>query len=312
MIIKKLLSIVAAATMAVTSLTGAMYASSTELDYFSFSYASGGYYLASLNGSKDFSSITSLDFPDKYNDDSHGEADVKLNSASLSNNNSITSVKTSSSSASLGATAFRGLNALQEVRYTNKNDLEFSALTFSQCSTTLKNIYIYASSVSFTVARTSKMAFMTFKDIPDAKIHVVKDSGVKQQIVDGTKGGTAPVPESMIIEDLTDDRKTSSIEINCADINYGTKGGFKPSVTVKLDNVENADLKNKVTLAMYNNSECTGRALEYNSDDLAVGHYWIKASLDGTDEYKGSTAVKEVQVKDPDLSLPSNRSSVLR
>ena len=280
-------------------------------EYFTFSKSSSNYYNVSLDQNYDYSKVSEINFPTNYIVDGQ-TYEVKLNKASLSSNDTIRTITIPTSSVSTSPSAFTGLNALECVKYTNKNALEFSALTFSGCSSTLKDVYIYASSVSFTAARTSKMAFMTFKDIPDAKIHVVKDSGVKQQIVDGTKGGSAPVPENMIVEDLTDDRKTSSIEISCADINYGIKGGFKPSVTVKVDNVENASLKEKVTLALYGNSECTGKDLGYTSDNLAVNHYWLKATLEGTDDYKGATAVKEVQVVDPNAAMKLGLDALIK
>ena len=316
MIIKKLLSIVAAATMAITSLTGAMFVSALDYNqYFSFIYAPGyGAYTAILNTNADFSVLSNgeLIVPNSYDDKSNGELPIVIESleASSSGNSSIKSIKTNSSYASTSRRAFRYLNALTTVTYTNTETLHFEERTFQDCPSSLTDIYIHASSVSFNETKiNSRSVFYA----TNAKIHVVKDSGVKQQIIDGTKSGSYPVSESQIVEDLTDDRKTSSIEINCADINYGTKGGFKPSVTVKLDNVENADLKNQVKLEIHGNAECTDSpSYKYNSDDLALGHYWIKASLDDTDEYKGATAVKEVQVVDPNAAMKLGLDALIK
>ncbi len=308
--LKKVLSLVLSLILVTSCITITGNAINTDI-YFQYTKI-GSVYEASFKSEVDLTGVSDLVIPEDFNDGLNGILPVALNTLGTNNaGNTIRTVKTASPTLSVAVSAFSGLNSLEKVEYTCKDILTIKHRTFESCSTTLKDIYIYASSVVFD-GRFAPRAFTTFKDIPDAKIHVVKDSGVKQQIVDGTKGGSAPVPESMIVEDLTDERKTSSIEINCADINYGTKGGFKPSVTVKLDNVENAELKDKVKLEIHGNAECTDSpSYKYNSDDLAVGHYWIKASLDGTDEYKGSTAVKEVQVKDPNEALKTGLKAVI-
>ena len=256
---------------------------------------------------------TEIIMPETYDDGQNGSHDVVLfdfNTSSLKDS-VVTKIEFNSNSPSLLSTrTFRYFDKLEEVVFKYANSDFKLGQVFYSCQDTLKRVDIYATGISSSF---NASAFRTFIEHSNSKIHVVKDSGVKQQIIDATKSGSAPVPESMIVEDLIDSRKASSIEINCADINYGTKGGFKPSVTVKLDNVENASLKEKVKLEIHGNAECTDSpSYKYNSDDLNLGHYWLKATLEGTDEYKGATAVKEVQVVDPNAAMKLGLDALIK
>ena len=295
--VKKLLSLLSAAAMALTSLTGAMTftaSAATDNSYFKFDYSSGyGGYTATLNPDADFSSMSEVEFPSTYNDNTNGELPVIFYQAGITND-TITSITTSSTYLSTGATAFQGLNALEEVKYTCKGTLTFSAITFMNCPATLNKIYIDASSITFT-GRTGPMAFMNFAtNNSSAKIYVTSED-VKNQIVNGTKSNAmAAVPENMI-EVVESELPTAEVEIACDDITYGTEGGFNPTVTVKVDGqpVEDA----KVTIKLYRDSDCISEfGSGYTYDKIPVGTYYLKAVVEGTDTYVGNSAVKEVQV----------------
>ena len=285
--------------------------SAEEMNFLKFTYVSNrsGYSVdldanyMSMDPQKD------LNIPETYDDKVNGEASVVWCNGSLgllSDDNFFESIKFPKGFTETVSKQFRRLKSLRDIYWLNKDSLNLVDSTFRDASNSITNVYIYASNVSVDAS-----AFRTLNTNLSAKIHVTSQA-VKDAIVEKTKTGSYPVPEDMIVVDLKDERPTSSIEISCADINYGTKGGFKPSVTVKVDNVENASLKEKVTLALYNNSECTGRDLGYTSDDLNLGHYWLKATLEGTDEYKGATAVKEVQVVDPNAAMKLGLDALIK
>ncbi len=265
-----------------------------------------------------------INIPDSFDGHNISMVDLKTNintylpfgddtiTKSLTYNKYIRDTSSSGSS-----TAYRyelaRFKVLKTVKYLyNGNDfilqsnLAYESVTNN--SNSIEDIYIYATGIS-KIGGANVFRGMN----PNLKIHVTSEA-IKSQIYDTCKDSNYySLSRDQIVVDLQDDRKTSSIEINCADINYGTKGGFKPSVTVKLDNVENADLKNQVKLEIHGNAECTDSpSYKYNSDDLALGHYWIKASLDDTDEYKGATAVKEVQVVDPNAAMKLGLDALIK
>ena len=298
--VKKLLSLLSAGAMALTSLTGAMTftaSAANEDDYFTYNNFSGAY-LASLKTDVDLSGVSELVVPDTFNG-SDGELSVDLMTLALfSPNSTIKTVKTKSSIGSENGNAFSGLNALEKVEYTNPNILTFNQRTFGSCSSTLKDVIIHASKVEFGSGRFAVRAFEGFISNDGAKIHVASDE-VKQQIVDGTKDGSAPVSEDKIEVDpsLASSLPTAEVEITCEEdsITYGTKGGFKPTVTVKVSGqpVEDA----KYTIKLYRDQDCRDEfAPGCNYDKIPVGTYYLKAVVEGTDTYVGNSAVKEVQV----------------
>ena len=258
---------------------------------------------------------TEIIMPETYDDGSNGSHNVALKtgfSISGITDNLVTKIEFNSHVSSLtNIGAFKGFSMLNSVVFKcNGNDFKLGSNVFQNCQTALKRVDIYALGLSSSF---NKLAFPTFVDHPDSKIHVVKGSSVKQQIIDVTKSGRYPVSEDKIIDDLTDSREASSIEINCDNINYGTKSGFKPTFKVKVGEAERADLASKVTYGLYA-SETGGSDLLPGKEDfstLAVGHYWIRATLEGTDEYKGATAVKEVQVVDPNAAFKEGLKTLI-
>ena len=300
--VKKLLSLLSAGAMALTSLTGAMTftaSAANEDDYFTYAYQNfpeGKGYGATLKTDADFSSLVNgeLIVPDTFNDDgTNGELPVVLVEAKglASGNNTIKSIKTKSPVSSIGVKAFQYLNALEKVEYTTTGTLTFKSLTFDDCSDTLKDVYINASEVTFT-GNMGKRAFNGFIDNTDAKIHVMSD-GVKQQIINGTAGN---VTEDKI-EVVESELPTPVVTVECEDITFGTKGGFKPTVTVKVDGqpVDNPN----VTIKMYRNQDCTDEYSGvggYTSDSIPVGTYYFKAIVEGTDTY-ASAMSEPLEVK---------------
>ena len=290
--VKKLLSLLSAGAMALTSLTGAMTftaSAATDNSYFKFDRNAEGGYNVSLNPEADFSNMTEVEFPATYSDGS--DAKVTFTAVGISGNSTITSISIPYVGAG-SIKAFVGLEVLDEVRYTCKGELTFSAITFMDSSTTLNKIYIDANSVNF--KNTGSRAFMGFVDHENAKI-IVTSNDVKQQIINGTKNGV-PVSEDKI-EVVESELPTPTVEINCEDITFGTKGGFNPTVTVKVDGqpVDNP----KVTIKMYRDQDCTNEysgAGGYTSDSIPVGTYYFKAAVEGTDTYLGNSAIKEVHV----------------
>ena len=87
---------------------------------------------------------------------------------------------------------------------------------------------------------------------------------------------------------------TAEVEIACEDITYGTKGGFNPTVTVKVSGqpVEDA----KYTIKLYRDLDCKSEFTPYTSDNIPAGTYYFKATVEGTDTYLSNIAVKEVHV----------------
>ena len=266
-----------------------------EDNYFTYTYQSayGGGYQASLRSDANLSDLTELDVPTTF-DGTNGEGPVILSKASpSSSNNTIQLLKTNSSYGSILRRAFSYLDALEKVEYTTTGTLTFRERTFEDCSSTLKDVFIYASSVSFDGS--GIRAFMTFIDNPDAKIHVVSET-VRQQIIDGTAEGTASVTEDKI-EVMESELPTAVVEVECADIDYGTEGGFKPTakVTVNEQPVEDA----KVTFKLYKDESCTTEYTGvggYTANDIPVGTYYFKATVEGTDEYLGAVSAKSCEV----------------
>ena len=304
--IKRFISGILAATMAATSLTGALTitaSAATEDEYFTYSYNpyvfTPGEYVAELKTGADFSKLNNgeLALPDTFDDGTNGVANVSIGSMSASND-TIKSIKTKSSIGSMYRRAFRYLNALEKVEYTTTGTLTLKERTFEDCSSTLKDVFIYASSVEFDTSSTASCAFMTFIDSADAKIHVASED-VKQQIINGTADGSAPVTADKI-EVMETSLPTPVVTLTCEDIDFGTEGGFKPSATVKVNDspVEDA----KVTIKMFWDADCvreyTGSG-GYTSSNIAVGTYYFRASVEGTDTYMGAmSAILEVHVRE--------------
>ncbi len=295
--VKKLLSGILAAAMAVTSLTGALTitaSAATEDEYFTYSYNpyifTPGEYMATLKTGADFSKLSNgeLILPDTFDDGANGKANVNIDdlSANSSGNNTIKSIKTNSSLFG-GTRAFRYLNALEKIEYTNKGELKAGSYTFRDCSNTLKDIYIYASRVTFDGGMTGAGTFRTFVENEGTKIHVMSET-VKQQIIDGTASGSYPVTADKI-EVMESSLPTAVVTLTCEDITYGTEGGFKPSATVKVNDspVEDA----KVTIKMFTDVDCVteyGGRGGYTANDIAAGTYYFRAFVDATDTYMGA------------------------
>ena len=293
--VKKLLSLLSAAAMALTSLTGAMTftaSAATEDDLFTYEYYKFGNdlhsYKATLKTTADLSSMSELVVPDTFNDDTNGELPVTLFKADPGTpNTTVKSIKTKSPYLNGGST-FKNLNALEKVELTYTGSFTIDNTVFRNCSGTLKDIYIHAASVSIGTAN----AFRDFRNNPDAKIHVYSEE-VKQQIITGTTGLHAVTEDKIIVEQSS--LSKPEVEIDCDDITYGTEGGFNPTVTVKVSGqpVEDA----KVTIKLYRDSDCISEFDSgYTYDKIPVGTYYLKAVVEGTDTYVGNSAVKEVQV----------------
>ena len=292
--VKRVLAIILATFFMVSSLTDMKIVKAvTENSYFKFEKNSSGGYDVSLSTDADFSSITSVEFPSTYE-----SKEVTFTSVGITNNTNIKSVSIPTATSG-NEMAFRGLNALEKVEYTNYDSLTFNECTFKDCSSTLKDVFIYASKVSFNNTNTSaKNAFFTFRNNTGAKIHVVSES-VKKQIIDGTKNGSYPIDSDKIIV-IEDERPQPTIKVTCENIKFHTIGGFKPKATVSLEG-KPMETQPTVTYILFSDEACTQKfGVNYNYDYIIPGKYYLKASIASTEAYREATAVIPVEV----LSLP--------
>ena len=288
--IEKIISSFLVATVVISSSISLM-GSSLDNSYFTFTRNASQTYNVSLNPSANFSSISEVPFPSTYNNGS-SEVGVVFTSASLNNNTTINSV--SIPTVTTGSDdAFRGLNSLNEVKYTysGSGDLTFSNIVFSNCSTTLNKIYISANSVLFSSSGSS--AFTNFINNKDSKI-IVTSNDVKQQIIIGTKSGV-PVSENKI-EVVESQLPKPTIDLTCENIKFHTEGGFKPKATVSLDG-KAMDPQPTVEYTLFLDEACTqkfGHSYDYNA--ISPGKYYLRASIATTDTYQGAKAVIPVEV----------------
>ena len=293
--VKKLLSLLSAAAMAVTSLTGALTitaSAATDNKYFNFQWntMNGGCYTASLNPNENYEGITEIEFPATYNDGSHGDAVVVPNPpASGFSNDTIKTVSTASNWSCVYSGVFKGLNALETIKYTCEGTFTVNASAFSECSNTLKDVYIMASEVKPKAAGAKRSGFNGFP--ANAILHVSSDE-VRNSIIDTfTTGITA---DKIVVEGGSS-LPTPEVEVICEDITYGTEGGFKPSATVKVDGqpVEDAN----ITYKMYTDEGCANEGPKYSGDTIPAGTYYIKAFVARTESYNdAASAPKEVHV----------------
>ena len=305
----RILSGILAATVAATSLIGAMSITASavnEDDYFQYSYNIYVFnppeYIVTLKTDADFSKLNNgeLVVPDTFDDGTNGSANVSISSLSASStgNDTIKSIKTKSSMFSVNMRAFRYLNALEKVEYTNTGVLKANNRTFDSCSPTLKDIYIHASSVEFKETISPKQVFKTFIDNEGSKIHVYSET-VKQQIIEGTAGASAPVTEDKIIVEASE-LPTPEVTVACEDIDYATPDGFKPTATVIL---KGAPVENPtVTYLLYDDADCT-KLTNGNGNiswsRIPVGTYYIRATVVGNDSYQSARSKPlEVHVKE--------------
>ena len=305
---KRILSGILAATVAATSLIGAMSITASadgEDEYFTYMYNpyvfNPAEYAATLKKDADFSKLNNgeLVLPDTFDDGTNGPANVSISnlSASSTGNDTIKSIKTKSSLFSINMRAFRYLNALEKIEYTNTGTLKVNNRTFRDCSKTLKDIYVHASSVEFKDGMYND-AFQTFIGNEGAKIHVYSET-VKQQIIEGTASGSYPVTEDKIIVEASE-LPTPEVTVACEDIDYATPDGFKPTATVTL---EGAPVENPtVTYLLYDDADCTKLTngngnISWNR--IPVGTYYIRATVVGNDSYQSARSKPlEVHVKE--------------
>ncbi len=294
--VKKLLSLLSAGAMALTSLTGAMTftASAEDYDYLTFNWNEyyNGY---QVNLASDYQSKMSsgdLVIPETYNDGEHGEQKVTcvrnlgMGLVITNDDNFITSITYPTGEAGTGTLQFQKFKNLKTVTWKNTGAMNLGLNTFM--SSTVQEVYIYASSVTV-----NSNAFFGINE--SVKIYVTSED-VKNTIVNSTSGGRASVSADNI-EVMESELPTAEVEIACEDIAYGTKDGFKPTVTVKVDGqpVEDA----KYTIVLYTDLDCLhefGGVGGYKSDSIPVGTYYFKAVAEGTDTYLGNSAIKEVHV----------------
>ena len=292
--VKKLLSLLSAAAMAVTSLTGALTitaSAATDNKYFNFQWDSSfNCYIASLNPNENYEGITEIEFPATYNDGNHGDASVALTPpASGFSNDTIKTVSTASNLSCAYTGAFKGLNALETIKYTCEGTFSINGSAFSDCSNTLTDVYIMASEVKANNAGAKRVGFRGFP--ANATLHVSSDE-VRNSIIDTfTTGITA---DKIVVEGGSS-LPTPEVEVICEDITYGTEGGFKPSATVKVDGqpVEDAN----ITYKMYTDEGCANEGRKYSDDTIPAGTYYIKAFVARTESYNdAASAPKEVHV----------------
>lgn len=156
----------------------------------------------------DFSNITEIEVLATYNDGTNQGTVLYTASNSNIENSTITTINIPSSRIGQ-AGSFKGLYALKTIRYTHDLSFNFNLIGFEGCST-LREIYIYAPSVTFS-GKSGKNAFRTFIGYEDSKIYVISED-VKNQIIVGTSSGTAPVGEDKIIV-MTSEKPTSEFTI---------------------------------------------------------------------------------------------------
>ena len=292
---QKFLSITTAIVSLFSCICLTSYAANED-DYFTYAYQTsfGGGYQATLKTNASLSSVSELTLPNKFNDGTHGEAQVLLSRAAAnSSNSSIKLFKTNSSYGSILDEVFKNLNALTTVEYTNYDSLTFRERTFLNCSNTLKDVIIHASDVFFD-GRFANEAFSTFINNEGAKIHVVSEA-VKQQIVKGT--GNAGIANKIVVESsLASTLPKPTIQVTCENIKYKTEGGFKPKATVSLDG-KAMDPQPTVEYTLFFDEACTQIPGQlYNNDNLLPGKYYLRASIATTDTYQGAKAVIPVEV----------------
>ena len=297
--INKCLSILTALIL-LLSYTCITISAANEDTYFSYSFSNGAYN-ATLKSEVELLP-EDLTVPDTFNDGVNGLAPVNISNLSYvdSGNNTVKTITTKSSVGGNVARVFRYLNALAKVEFTNLATFTFKNTTFRDCSTTLKDVYIHASEVTFTGA-TGKNAFTTFINNDGAKIHVASES-VKQAIINGTNRGTAKVPEDMIVVDVTDDRPVPTIKVTCDNIKYGD-AKFNPSVEVTYVNAEEETIPVEdptVNYGLFTDEDCTQSKGDptKNASILLPGTYYLKATLTGTSDYQGGSEVIPVKVLD--------------
>ena len=202
----------------------------------------------------------------------------------------IESIVYPSGVASSALRQFRFFSVLTSVSW-KSSTLNLNANTFRDCSSTLTSIYIYATSL--TVADS---AFRTINSNANAKIYVTSET-VKNQIVTATASSSYYSVQASQIEVMQATKPTASVTISCANIAYGTEGGFKPSAVVKVG--EETIANPTVTYQLYSDEACNNayNGYPYNSASLPIGAYYMRATVAGTDDYTGSASnVVKVEV----------------
>lgn len=124
---------------------------------------------------------------------------------------------------------------------------------------------------------------------------IVSSQAVKDAIVNATKDGSAPVAADQIT--VNDTRQPSEIrlELENAEIYYGTEGGFKPKATV----VTGDQTEENITYQLYTDENCETeyKGQGYQQNNIAVGTYYMKATMTQTANYHGAESnIVKVQV----------------
>ena len=301
--VKKLLSLLSAAAMAVTSLTGALtITASAADDIFDYSQWDSQkiLYLQSDYMTKGYDEIV---VPDDYNGEPVEKVNLKYATSYLNHpadnvTQSLTYGKNISSTSSCGTTTadryeLARFKALKTVKYlydgTNfdlQSNLAFQ--TTVEYSDSIEEIYIYANGIS-NIGGAQVFRGMNMDKL---KIHVTSDA-IADQIYDKCKSSQYyTLKRDQFIVDLQGKNlPTPKVEVTCEDITYGTEGGFKPSATVKINDelIEDAD----VSFKLYTDASCA-KDKEYdssfNSNNIGVGTYYLKATVAGTDDYAAASS----------------------
>ena len=169
-----------------------------------------------------------------------------------------------------------------------------ASMNDSTYSDSIEEIYIYANGISYIGG---KQVFNNMN--PNLKIHVTSEE-IADQIFNFCKDGNYDLRRDQFIADLGNELPTAEVTVECEDIDFGTVGGFKPTVTVKVDGqpVEVSD--EDITIKLYTNADCTDeyRGLAgktYDYDKIPEGTYYLKATVVGTDTYMGNDS-KSIEV----------------
>ncbi len=226
---------------------------------------------------------TELEIPYTYDDGINGEKIIESISISSVKDDYITKVTFDEHYSTVSwARAFRYFTKLETVIFEYVG-IDFSIGSIFRDNTSIKEIYIYASTMNVSVS-----AFRGLS--PDAKIYVTSEE-VKTAIVNGTASGSYPVSTDQIIV-MTNDKPTSSFTITCAPITYKTEGGLKPQANIVAGDGE-------ITYKLYTDESCENEYLgsPYNSSLLPIGTYYLKGFMAATDNYQSSSSKPiEVQV----------------
>lgn len=320
MILKKLLSCAAAVAIAVSSLSCAVtgFAVYTIDNCFTYKYnTSKSIYQATFDKTNYVSVLnelgkTEIVMPETYNDGSNGMHNVELSSTgfltSTLRDDLVTKITFNSNVSSFATgSAFKGFSKLEtvEFKYTGSG-FRLSGSVFSTIPTSLKDIYIYAE----TVGTFSNLAFSGLGDI-SVKVHVANDR-VKNDIITSTG-----IDNSKIVVDLGSGLPTPVVTFDIekfeTSIPYGTEGGFKPVVTVKVNDSPVEVKAEDVTYELFSDKNCTSSSKVTYSTTTRPGTYYLRATVPAVAEQyeSGMSEPLEVTITEKYQSNKDNLQSII-